>query len=81
MKSILEIGIYKPGDLTAEVTGLAGVNANVSGNKAVFTGHATVKSRFKGQDFSSLYRLSKVYEKQQGRWRVVASKTARLGDK
>ena len=81
MKRILGIGIYKPGDLTSEVTGLADVKANVSGNRAVFSGHATVNSRFKEQDFSSLYRLSKVYEKQQGRWQIVASKTARLGDK
>jgi ketosteroid isomerase-like protein len=81
MKRILKIGIYRPGDLAHEVTGLADVNANVSGNRMVFSGHATVDSRFKDQDFSSLYRLSKVYEKQQGRWRVVASKTARLGDK
>lgn len=81
MKRILEIGIYRPGDLAYEVTDLADVNANVFGNRAVFTGHATVKSRFKDQDFSGFYQLSKVYEKQQGRWQVVASTTARLGNR
>jgi ketosteroid isomerase-like protein len=80
MKRILEIGIYKPGELTSEVTNLADVNAHVDGNRTVFTGHATVKSRFKGQDFSGLYQLTRVYVKQQERWQVVASRTARLGN-
>jgi hypothetical protein len=32
-----------------------------------------------GQDFSGLYRLSKVYLKRQEHWQIVASRTARLG--
>jgi ketosteroid isomerase-like protein len=81
MKRILEIAVYKTGDLTSEVTALDRVNVRADGDKTVFTGRATVKSRFKGRDFSSLYRLSKVYEMREGRWRIVSSKTARLGDK
>ena len=81
MKRILEIGIYKPGDLTSEVTSLDDFNAHVNGDSAVFTGHATVKSRFKGHDFSGFYRVSKVYLKRREQWQIVASKTARLGDK
>ena len=81
MKRILEIAVYKSGDLTSEVTALDRVNVRADGDTTVFTGQATVKSRFKGRDFSSLYRLSKVYEVRQGRWRVISSKTARLGDK
>ena len=81
MKCILEIGIYKPGDLTSEVINLDDVNAHINGDRAVFTGRATVKSRFKGQDFSSLYQLTKVYEERRGHWQVIASKTARVGDK
>jgi len=79
-KRILKIALYKPGDLTSEVTTLDDVNMCAEGDTASFTGHATVKSRFKGRDIGSLYRLSKTYEKQQGRWRIIASKTARLGD-
>ena len=79
-KRILKIALYKPGDLTSEVTTLDDVNMRAEGDTASFTGHATVKSRFKGRDIGSLYRLSKTYEKQQGRWRIIASKTARLGD-
>ena len=80
MKRILKIGVYKPGELTSEVTALDDVSVRVEGDTTVFTGQATVKSRFKDRDFSSLYRLSKEYVKQQGHWLVVASKTARLGD-
>jgi hypothetical protein len=79
-KRILKIGIYRRGDLTSEVTTLDDVNVRAEGDTTVFTGHATVKSRFKGRDFGSLYRLSRMYEKRQGRWRIIASKTARLGD-
>jgi ketosteroid isomerase-like protein len=81
MKRILTIGVYKPGDLTSEIVDLDNVNTDVAGDRAVFTGHATVKSRFKGRDFSGFYRLSKVYEKQREQWQVVASRTARLGDR
>ncbi|MDT4965774.1 MAG: hypothetical protein QOJ64_511 [Acidobacteriota bacterium] len=80
MKRILGIGIYKSGDLTSEIINLGNVDADVSPRRLVFTGHATVSSRFKGRDFSGLYQLSKVYEKRQERWQQVASKTARLGN-
>jgi hypothetical protein len=43
MKRILEIGVYKPGDLTSEVITLDDVKTNINGNRAAFTGHATVK--------------------------------------
>ena len=78
MKRILEIGIYKPGDLASEVIGLDDVNEHVEGNRAVFTGHVTIKSRFKNQDFSGFYQLTKVYMKQEQQWQVIASRTARL---
>ena len=79
-KRILGVGVYTPGDLAFEVTALADVNVRPDGETTVFSGHATIKSRFKGRDFSSLYRLSRVYEVRQGRWRIVAARTARLGD-
>lgn len=79
-KRILKVGVYRTGDLTSEVTTLDDVNVSTKGNTALFTGHATVRSRFKGRDIGSLYQLSKTFENRQGRWRVIASKTARLGD-
>ena len=78
MKRILEIGIYKPGDLASEVIDLNDVDAHVEGQRLVFTGHVTVKSRFKDQDFSGFYQLTKVYLKHEKQWEVVASRTARL---
>jgi hypothetical protein len=80
MKRILEISIYKPGDLTSEVITLADVNSQVDEDSAVFTGHATVKSQFKGKGFSGFYQLSKEYAKQQGRWEVITSRTARVAE-
>ena len=80
MKRILEIGIYKPGDLTSEVIGLDDVDVHVEENRAVFTGHVTVKSRFKDRDFSGFYQLTKVYLKHEEQWEVIASRTARLAE-
>jgi hypothetical protein len=80
MKRILEIGIYKPGDFTSEVIGLDDVDAHIEGNRAVFTGHVTVKSRLKDRDFSGFYQLTKVYLKHKEQWEVIASRTARLSD-
>ena len=79
-KRILEVGVYTPGDLAFEVTAVADVDVCTDGGRTAFSGHATVRSRFKGRDFSSLYRLSRVYEVRQGRWRIVAARTARLGE-
>jgi ketosteroid isomerase-like protein len=79
-KHILEVGVFTPGNLAYEVTALADVDVRADGDTTEFSGHATIKSRFKGRDFSSLYRLSRVYEVRQGRWRIIASRTARLGD-
>jgi hypothetical protein len=53
MKRILTIEVYKPGDLTSEVIDLDDLSAHVGGDTTVFTGRATVKSRFKGRDFSA----------------------------
>jgi ketosteroid isomerase-like protein len=80
MKRILEIGIYKSGDLASEVLALNDVNAHVEGDRAVFTGHVTIKSRFKERDFSGFYQLTKVYLKHEEKWQVVASRTARLSE-
>lgn len=57
MKHILENSIDRPGQITSEITDLADVNARVYGNRAVFTDHAMVRSRFNGQDFSDFYQL------------------------
>ena len=78
MKRILGIGFYKPGDLKSEVIDLDDVDAHVEGDSLVFTGHVTIKSRFKERDFSGFYQLTKVYLKHEQQWKVIASRTARL---
>jgi hypothetical protein len=80
MKRILEIGIYKPDEQRSEVIDLGDVNEHVEGDRAVFTGHVTVKSRFKDRDFNGLYQLTKVYLKHEEQWEVIASRTARLAE-
>ena len=80
-KRILGVGVYTPGDLAFEVTALADVAVRTKGGTTAYSGHATVRGRFKGRDFSSLYRLSRVYEVRHGRWRIIAARTARLGDR
>lgn len=80
MKRILEIGIFKPGDLTSEVINLDDARTHVEGNRAMFTGHVTVKSRFKDRDFSGFYQLTKVYLKHEEQWKVIKSRTARLAE-
>jgi hypothetical protein len=63
MKRILEVGAYRPGDLTSEFTTLCDVSVRSEGDTAVFAGHAAVRSRFKGRDFGGLYWLARMYEK------------------
>jgi hypothetical protein len=78
VKRILEIGVYKPGDLRSEVIDLDEMAAHVEEDSLVFTGRVTVKSRFKDRDFSGFYQLTKVYLKHEEQWEVIASRTARL---
>jgi hypothetical protein len=78
MKRILGIGIYKSGDLTYEFADLTDLNVRFCGREIVFTGHATVKSLYKGKQFSNLYQLTRVYIKRRGKWEAVASKRTRV---
>ena len=80
-KRILEVGVHTPGGLALEATALAAAGAHADGDTTAFSGQATVKSRFKGQDSGSLYRPSRAQGVRQGRWRIIAAGTARLGDR
>jgi ketosteroid isomerase-like protein len=62
----------KSGDLTYESIDLDLVEVHDFGETAVLTARAGVKGRFRGQDFSGIYRLTRVYVKLQGRWQAVA---------
>ena len=78
MKRILEIGVYRPGNLRLEIVDLNDLQVTVNENTAVFVGHTTVTSRIKGRDYSDSYQISKAYLKEHAQWRVVASQSARV---
>ena len=78
MKRILEIGVYKSGNLRVEVVDLSNLEEAVNEDTAVFVGHTTVTRQTNGQNFSSSYRISRAYLKQHARWRMVASQRIRV---
>ena len=80
MKRILEIGVYKSGNLRVEAVDPANLEETVNGDTAVFIGNTTVTSRVGGRDFSDSYRISRAYVKQQARWRMVASLRIRVAN-
>ncbi len=55
------------------------VQVSVHGDTAVVTGRANVKGKMgAGQDISGQYRYMRVYTKDNGRWRAVASQTTSI---
>ena len=80
MKRILEIGVYKSGNLRVEAVDPTNLEETVNENTAVFVGHTTVTSRVGGHDFSDSFRISRAYVKQQARWRMVASLRIRVAN-
>lgn len=60
------------------------VKVRVYGDAAVVTGRATIKGQLKTgadamQDISGQYRYTRVYVKQQGRWRLASFQFAPIG--
>lgn len=78
MKRILEIGVYKSGDGRLEIVDLSKGKGTVDEDTALFVGRSTVTKRVDGQDFSASYRISRAYRKQQGFWRMIASRRTRV---
>jgi hypothetical protein len=78
MKRILEIGVYKSGDVRLEVVDLSDLEETVNESTALFVGHTTVTGRIRGQDVSDSYQISRAYLKQHAQWRMVASQSARM---
>ena len=54
------------------------MTVRIFGNTAVVTGSDTEKSTEHGKDSSGKYLWTDVFVRQQGRWRAVASQSARL---
>ena len=56
-----------------------GINVSVDGERAMVSGQARVRGRYKGRYFiSPRYAFERVYEKRQGRWQVVALQITHL---
>lgn len=55
------------------------VTVRLNGDKASVTGQARVRGRYQGRGFvSPLYRFERSYEKQEGRWQIVATRATRI---
>ena len=78
MKSITEIGVYKPGSFRLEVVDRTDAQVTINENTAVFVGRSTVTTRIKGHDYSDSYRIGKAYLKQHEQWRMVVSERVRV---
>ena len=63
---------FKSGDRKIENIQLEDTNVRVYGNSAVVTGTSNVKGNYKGQDISGKYRYTRVYVKQNGKWKTAA---------
>lgn len=50
----------------------------VYGDTAVLTGHSTIKATMNGQDISGEYRVTRVWVKQGGEWKVAAFQSTRV---
>jgi uncharacterized protein (TIGR02246 family) len=64
---------FKSGNLKFQSITTDDVQVRVYGNTAVETGHSTMNGQDKGQTVPRDTRFTRVWVKQQGRWRLVAN--------
>jgi uncharacterized protein (TIGR02246 family) len=69
------VAAYKAGALKYEALDADEVNVRTHGDAAVVTERDTMKGYVKNHYFSGRYRLLRVWARQQGRWRLVASQS------
>jgi ketosteroid isomerase-like protein len=76
-------GVQELGDTTGpkiESLQSEDVQVRVHGDTAILIGRANVKGRFPdGRDISGPYRYMRVFVKQQGQWRLVATQITAIG--
>ena len=73
MLALLRSGRLRYAQLDYEKT-----QVRLYGQTAVVTGQARVKAQSQNERLSYLVRVTRVYVRQQGRWRLVASQTTRV---
>ena len=69
-----ELAPIKSGETRFEQLSTEEVKVFVSGNTAIATGIATYKGTYKGRAFENRERFFDVYQKRNGRWKILASR-------
>lgn len=69
-----ELAPIKAGETRFEHLSTEDVKVFVSGDTAIATGIATYKGTYKGQPFEDRERFFDVYQKMNGRWKILASR-------
>ena len=72
------IADLKSGTLKYTAIDVDDQKVRVYGDAAVLTGHSTVKATLNGQDISGEYRVTRVWVKQGGEWKVAAFQSTRV---
>jgi ketosteroid isomerase-like protein len=68
----------KSGEIKLQAQDLDDLQARVYGDTAVITGRSTQKGQLYGQDAAGQYRFTRVYVKQDGKWKSVAFQSTRI---
>jgi ketosteroid isomerase-like protein len=75
-RSALEL--FRSGQLRYSQFDYEDTRVRLYGDTAVVTGNARVRYRSAGRTYSSLGRVTRMYVRQDGKWRMVASQTTRI---
>ena len=71
---------FKSGEIKLQAYDLDDLKARVYGDTAVVTGRSTQKGQAYGQDAAGQYRFTRVYVKQDGKWKAVAFQSTRVAE-
>ena len=71
---------FKSGEIKLEGYDLDDLQARVYGDTAVVTGRSTQKGKAYGQDAAGQYRFTRVYVKQDGKWKAAAFQSTRVAE-
>lgn len=70
-----ELGPTKSGDIKFEQLSAEDVKVFISGDTAIATGIGTYRGSNKGQSFEGRERFFDVYQKRNGKWQILASRS------
>lgn len=67
--------LLRTGERSHESLDFDDVRVRVYGNAAVLTSRRTERGQYRGQGISGQFRVTRVYARLRGRWRLVAAQT------